>query len=476
MATATNFNNFAGAPGTWVVDPTAGKGNFTTIQAAVTAASSGDSVFIRPGTYTENITLKAGVDLVGFGSEGTTPSVTILGKCTHSASGLISFSGIRFQTNSDYCISNTSNGQLYLESCYIFCNNNVAIQNSNSAGVISLKNCKGVINATLIYYFTNTGSIQFINCFMGNNLTTTASTSTGAVTIYNSSIVGPISTSGNGYVQCYNSQVISNAGGTPLQIAGTVTASYVFNSLIWNFAGAAPITIDAGSTLNIYESIVDGSAVNVVTGLGTLNYGGITFPQGSGLTVSNQTPVAFPVTEGGTGRSTLTNHGVLVGAATSAITQLTVGTNGQVLLGSTGADPVFATLTSTGGTISYTTGAGSLNLEAAGSGGAWVEETGATRALLVNQSVIGNRGTAQTFTLPTTAAQGSVIRIVQVGAGAITIAQNASEQIRLGSAITTAGVGGSLTTTSVGDSIAIVCYVADTTWVAISSIGTWVIV
>ena len=69
------------------------------------------------------------------------------------------------------------------------------------------------------------------------------------------------------------------------------------------------------------------------------------------------------VAGGGTGQVTLTNHGVLVGAGTSAITQLTVGTNGQVLIGSTTADPAFATLSSSAGSISYTTGAHTLNLD-----------------------------------------------------------------------------------------------------------------
>ena len=68
---------------------------------------------------------------------------------------------------------------------------------------------------------------------------------------------------------------------------------------------------------------------------------------------------------GGTGRATLTNNGVLVGATTSAITQLAVGTNGQCLVGSTGAAPVFATLASPKSTITYTTGAGSVGLDIA---------------------------------------------------------------------------------------------------------------
>ena len=67
------------------------------------------------------------------------------------------------------------------------------------------------------------------------------------------------------------------------------------------------------------------------------------------------------VANGGTGASTLTDHGVLVGSGTDAITPLTAGTNGQVLVGSTGADPVFATITDGEG-IDTTLGAGTLTI------------------------------------------------------------------------------------------------------------------
>lgn len=52
-----------------------------------------------------------------------------------------------------------------------------------------------------------------------------------------------------------------------------------------------------------------------------------------------------PVAEGGTGATTLTAHGVLLGEGTSAITPTAVGTNGQVLVGSSAADPGWVTPT-----------------------------------------------------------------------------------------------------------------------------------
>ncbi|WP_105132348.1 hypothetical protein [Burkholderia sp. BE12] len=74
----------------------------------------------------------------------------------------------------------------------------------------------------------------------------------------------------------------------------------------------------------------------------------------SGLTT------ALSVAQGGTGRQTLTTHGILVGEGTAAINQLAVGTTGQVLVGSTGADPAFGTsvagLTFTSAITPQTTG------------------------------------------------------------------------------------------------------------------------
>lgn len=70
------------------------------------------------------------------------------------------------------------------------------------------------------------------------------------------------------------------------------------------------------------------------------------------------------VAHGGTGLSTITDHGVMVGSGTSAVTPLTVGTNGQLLVGSSSADPVFATITSSDSLLTLTTGAGTLDIVA----------------------------------------------------------------------------------------------------------------
>jgi hypothetical protein len=68
-----------------------------------------------------------------------------------------------------------------------------------------------------------------------------------------------------------------------------------------------------------------------------------------------------PVSHGGTGVTTLTDHGIILGSGTGAVTVLGNATNGQIPIGSTGADPVIATITQgTGITVTNTAGAISI--------------------------------------------------------------------------------------------------------------------
>ena len=75
------------------------------------------------------------------------------------------------------------------------------------------------------------------------------------------------------------------------------------------------------------------------------------------------TSIALPliVANGGTGVATLTNHGILLGSGTGAITPLGVAANGQLPIGSAGVNPVLATLTEGEG-VDITNAAGSITI------------------------------------------------------------------------------------------------------------------
>jgi len=68
------------------------------------------------------------------------------------------------------------------------------------------------------------------------------------------------------------------------------------------------------------------------------------------------------VSKGGTGTASLTDHSLLVGSGTDAITALGEATDGQLPIGSTGNDPVLATLTGTSNQINISNGPGSITL------------------------------------------------------------------------------------------------------------------
>ena len=55
MVEANAINYYS--PARWVVSKKAGEGTHTTISGALSDASSGETVFVMSGTYTENLTL-----------------------------------------------------------------------------------------------------------------------------------------------------------------------------------------------------------------------------------------------------------------------------------------------------------------------------------------------------------------------------------------------------------------------------------
>src|SRR5271154_599266 len=80
-----------------------GTGDFTTIATAMAAATSGQTIYIGHGTYTENVTLTAGVNLAAWGTDGSVSgsgNVIINGTLTMSTAGTVNISGIELQTNS----------------------------------------------------------------------------------------------------------------------------------------------------------------------------------------------------------------------------------------------------------------------------------------------------------------------------------------------------------------------------------------
>ena len=99
----------------------------------------------------------------------------------------------------------------------------------------------------------------------------------------------------------------------------------------------------------------------------------------------------------------------------------------------------------------------------------------ASQAISSNNGYIITGGSV-TITLPATASVGSVFAVILDGGTYWTIAQNGGQQLRVGSRLSTLGAGGSLGSNNPGDAVYFVCSVANTRWVAYTTVGNLTIV
>ena len=205
------------------------------------------------------------------------------------------------------------------------------------------------------------------------------------------------------------------------------------------------------------------------------------------------------VAQGGTGAATLTDHGILLGSGTGAITPTAVGATGTLLTGVTGADPTWTTATypatvakgdvlvaSADNTVDIVAGATTAGyvltangvataptFQAPSAGGiSWSIKTSDLNPMVVDNGYIANKAGLLTFTLPTTCAVGKVLRVTGMNTDVgWRIAQSANQIIHFGASTTTTGAAGYIESTQMHDSVELVCCVADLEFIVVSSVG-----
>lgn len=329
---STNFNNFSPPPGSIVVSKLAGQGQYTTITSALAASSSGQTVFVLPGNFTENFTLPANIYLVAATPSGISDQVTITGKITFSGSSSSTISGFKIVTNADYCIvhSGSNAATLNFKDCSITGTGNSSINytNSNASSSTRFFNCVFGISGAEVTHFVSTspGILQFLDGTANASADTTASTASSTVIIMRYiNWSQPIALSTSGSLDARFCNIVSNSV-LSLNIGSGVTAT-IQNSSIVSGTGVA---IQADGTVSLYESIINSSNANAITGAGTLNYAGVDFLSGSTISTTTKNPISQTVFQGGTGQTSWTTGDTLYSSATNTLSKLPIGASGQV--------------------------------------------------------------------------------------------------------------------------------------------------
>jgi len=297
MAIANAVNKFN--PAKWIVDSTAGQGTHTTIAGAITSASSGDTIFIRTGTYTENLTLKSGVNLVGFTGDEQTPEVTILGTCTFTTAGIVTISNIRLQTNSAnfLAVTGSSASIVYLKNCYLNCSNNTGINftSSSSSSLIQIDRCNGNIGTTGITLFTASGSgtLNIYYSFIENTggATTNSTISSGILNIKHSNIRFPITISSTGVLVAeHNDHDLSALNTTAITHGGNSASRVCF--CLFQTGTATPISVS--TNLFVEQCIVSSTNGTAIAGAGTVSIANVEYPGNSTAPTISPTQTLIP--------------------------------------------------------------------------------------------------------------------------------------------------------------------------------------
>ena len=310
-------NNFIGTSTyNYIVAPF---GNFHTIQAAIDAvvadAATPATIYIYPGTYTENLVLADGVNLLGSNEM----EVFVVGEHTPPASGDVSFDSIKFISATDVLLdagANTCNIKFY--NCVFDLTASGYVFNMDLAtGILVIESCTewtaSVDNG--IVYNTAGAVLDVIDSTIGVGVT--GSTISGVTRIFNSSIFCPLA-----FTLTSAALIDSSTINDAITVANDATLN-VYNSYLIESA-ASCITTTSTNPVTLANVVLDtpiaGSAID---GTGTIECGSVTFIQTDAiagtLTVTHNANLKA---------SNLTTHGLVTLPATNA-----AGTEGIIDLG-----------------------------------------------------------------------------------------------------------------------------------------------
>ncbi len=530
----------------YVVDPTALETEYQTIQAAINAANTAGIpavVWIRPGTYTEDLVLYDGIDIMGAVSTPAGYNTTINGTHTPPDSGSISFRNL-YLVDAANILNSAAAGTttIAMVDCLIAIDDGLAINLPNWTGLIGILNCH-CVGTQDGFIDIGAGAANFLctNSTIGNGDNNIAALG-GQNRIENCKWQCQMDWVGQAYGLIRDSE-INNTWRISDGSIGTCVNSFFYMDV------QPAIYHTSSGQVDLDHVTIESSNNPAVDGTGTISYGSVNFTndtntdvlmtivapeylrsgpqnilshdasvatedvwtkyeiqgaQGYSVGIDNSDSDNFKITDGidpsngnvffqitsagvpsfptapldvpsgGTGVNTITDHALIVGSGVGAVTEIGPLTNGQLPIGSTGNDPVAATLTPGSG-IAIANGAGSITISATGSGLAYVEVTAATQAMAVATCYGANRGAGVTFSLPATAAAGTVMEIMGI-LGLWSVTQGAGQTIHIGNQVTTTGVGGSLTATNAGDCITLRCSIANTDWVIQNMMGNIAII
>lgn len=258
-----------------------GSADYTTIASAIAAANAAGgnaTVYVRPGVYTENLTLVSTIDVVGATGYGPYAGVTLTGVHTPPDSGRVVLDNMNL-TSATHILNSSAAGSasLVITNCNVNCTSGYAFNVPNWTGTLetfdvnTVSTTDGGVNNTggATVYLFNSG----IGAGTGNSMILSGTT------IIDNSIIGcPVNfVTGASFTSYYN------------QYNHTVTLSNnstgTFNFDFFTTGATAALTMSSSATVSVSDVTITSSNNPVISGAGagTLKLGTLSFGSAKNL-------------------------------------------------------------------------------------------------------------------------------------------------------------------------------------------------
>ena len=263
----------------YIVD-SSGATPYATIQSAINAANTAAIpaiVYVRPGAYTENLTLYTNISLEG--SEST--EVTIIGQHTPPNAGSLSFTRIGFISagaNSVLLSAAAGTTNLKFTRCRFVINNGYICNLVNWSGTLTFRYCNEGASANngVISNATGSSVVVLSNTIIGTGTGNTM-TVNGSSDFFNVKLGCPLTISGAGVSLIEGGSILLGM----LTTAGTVNLK-IRNSTISTGVISA-VTVGSAVALLLNNVVIDTSNAIAIAGTGIVNFNEATFVNSKAL-------------------------------------------------------------------------------------------------------------------------------------------------------------------------------------------------
>jgi len=287
MTTQNSTNSYATSK--YIVD-SSGSAPYATIQSAITAAAAAGSgvVYIKPGTYAENLLLSSNINLVGTSGTGKDGEVEIVGVHLPPATGKIAFKDLILGSATNVLSSvGIGTAVLLFNNCEFKITNGFIVAANNWTGNIDFQDCRDNSAANGIVRNTSSATVTIRNCQLGIGGNTMQ---VNDISIFNSDIGTDILIAGSAVNTFFGSRFtnqINQSSSGDLNLLSCYCAT-----------GAIACITGTGNTI-ISQTILESAAANVVIGTGSVEIVSIdmldstSFLAGVGVGASTQTKIGI---------------------------------------------------------------------------------------------------------------------------------------------------------------------------------------